>query len=128
MQSCENRIVFYSPLALLKALCLAMTGSKKVEGQNAASDVHSFQEIRTRMERSEKGAAYFHRLFDDADKYLADSPLTQKASAFIGVRPSVLVAGLGLFLIVSLGTGLGGGLVCDVAGFLYPGTQALCAV
>lgn len=116
-------------MALLKPLCLAMTGSKKVlEGPNAASDEHAFQEVRNRMERSEKGAAYFHRLFDDADKYLADSPLAQKASAFTGVRPSVLVAGLGLFLIVSLGTGLGGGLVCDVAGFLYPAWMSFRAI
>ncbi|CDI76420.1 hypothetical protein, conserved [Eimeria acervulina] len=73
-------------------------------------------------------AAAVRRLFSNLDKYLEDATLAQQASSFTGLRPSVLVIALGLFLIISLGTGIGGGLVCDVAGFLYPAWMSFRAI
>ena len=102
--------------------CLTMSNHKKVSGANdGASDSHGSEGVRVKMQQDHGAAATLQRLFSDADKYLEDAPLAQHASALTGLRPSVLVAGLGVFMLVSLGTGFGGGLVCDVAGFLYPG-------
>ncbi|KAL8440141.1 hypothetical protein Efla_007540 [Eimeria flavescens] len=103
-----------------------MSGSKKASGGVARGpDSHGD----AKMEEKAQGAsAALHRLFSDADRYLSDSPLAQKAASYTGLRPSVIVAGIGLFMLVSLGTGLGGGLVCDVAGFLYPAWMSFRAI
>lgn len=61
------------------------------------------------------------RLLDDGDRVLSTSPVVLQAAAYTGMRPSVLAASLVGLLVLTLGFGFGGGLVCDVAGFLYPG-------
>ncbi|KAL8443187.1 hypothetical protein Emed_006926 [Eimeria media] len=99
-----------------------MSGHKKASGV-------AREEEKQRSEEVVQGVpAVLHRLFSDADRYLNDSPLAQKAASYTGLRPSVLVAGLALFMFISLGTGLGGGLVCDVAGFLYPAWMSFRAI
>ena len=101
-----------------------MSGSKKLPESDGIQSGNS----RSSSEKAEGGADYLQRLFSDADRYLGQSPLAQKASAFTGLRPSVIVAGLAVILLVSLGTGLGGGLMCDLAGFLYPGKHFFYAL
>lgn len=101
-----------------------MSGIKKAPGAPAgASNGYAAHEDRSKEQKPQGVPAVLQRFFSDADKYLSDAPLAQQASAFTGLRPSVLVAGLAVFMLVSLGTGFGGGLVCDVAGFLYPGRR-----
>ncbi|CDJ50561.1 hypothetical protein, conserved [Eimeria brunetti] len=76
----------------------------------------------------DRAPAAVKRLFSDLDKYFEDAPLAQHASKLTGLRPSVLAVCLAAFLIISLGTGFGGGLVCDVAGFLYPAWMSFRAI
>ncbi|KAL8452515.1 hypothetical protein Emag_002304 [Eimeria magna] len=86
-----------------------MSGNKKAaSGPPRGSGAH--EEERKKEELVQGVPAVLHRLFSDADRYLNDSPLAQKAASYTGLRPSVLVAGLALFMFISLGTGLGGGL------------------
>ncbi|KAL8431844.1 hypothetical protein ACSSS7_005019 [Eimeria intestinalis] len=105
-----------------------MSGNKKATGGGAPRGSGAHEEERRTGERVQGVPAVLQRLFSDADRYLNDSPLAQKAASYTGLRPSVLVAGLALFMFISLGTGLGGGLVCDVAGFLYPAWMSFRAI
>ncbi|CDJ41800.1 hypothetical protein, conserved [Eimeria tenella] len=73
-------------------------------------------------------AGALQRLFSEADKYLQDAPVAQQAAAATGLRPSFLVAVAAAVLFISLGTGFGGGLVCDIAGFLYPAWMSFLAI
>lgn len=98
---------------------------EKTQASPATAAAHK---DRSNGEEPQAAPAILQRFFSDADKYLSDAPLAQQASAFTGLRPSVLVAGLTAFMLVSLGTGLGGGLVCDVAGFLYPAWMSFRAI
>lgn len=83
---------------------------------------------RRKIEKSEGATTALQRLFSEADKYLNESPLAQQAAGYTGLRPSVIVSGLAVFMLVSLGTGFGGGLVCDIAGFLYPAWMSFRAI
>ncbi|KAL8271705.1 hypothetical protein Esti_004381 [Eimeria stiedai] len=104
-----------------------MSGNKKAAG-GAPRGSGAHEEERREKELAQGVPAVLQRLFNDADRYLNDSPLAQKAASYTGLRPSVLVAGVALFMFISLGTGLGGGLVCDVAGFLYPAWMSFRAI
>ncbi|XP_026194227.1 receptor expression-enhancing protein 5 [Cyclospora cayetanensis] len=109
-----------------------MTGLKKALGMDAAArgspDSGASRENRGTGEKPQGASAAIQRFFSDADKYFEDTPLAQQASALTGLRPSAIVTGLGVFLLISLGTGLGGGIVCDIAGFLYPAWMSFRAI
>lgn len=101
-----------------------MSGNKKVSGSSDSdSDGRRSPEV-----VSQGVPAALQRFFSDADKYLNASPLAQQASAYTGLRPSIIAAGLAFFMLASLGTGFGGGLVCDIAGFLYPAWMSFRAI
>lgn len=106
-----------------------MSADKRTsDSPDGVLDGHEVPEERRMREKAHGASVAFHRLFSDADKYLKDSPLAQRAASCTGIRPSVLVFVLGLFMLTSLGTGLGGGLVCDIAGFLYPAWMSFRAI
>lgn len=68
------------------------------------------------------------RLMSQWDTKLQEYPAMSKAADAVGIRPSILFAALALFLVLSLGFGWGGGIVCDLTGFLYPGKEVFCVL
>lgn len=105
-----------------------MANKKSSAALTAPSDESKAQERMPSVKKTEGGAAPLLVLFNRIDDYLNASPLAQQAAAFTGLRPCVLFCGFVLFMIISLGSGFGGGLVCDVAGFLYPAWMSFRAV
>ncbi|CBZ53204.1 Receptor expression-enhancing protein 3, related [Neospora caninum Liverpool] len=74
------------------------------------------------------GGLDLQRMMSHWDTKLNAYPVVAQASHTVGIRPSILFACFSVFLLFSLGFGWGGGIVCDLTGFLYPAWQSFKAV
>eukprot|EP01066_Platyproteum_vivax_P009131 Platyproteum_vivax@DN3994_c0_g1_i1.p1 len=65
---------------------------------------------------------------DDVDNRLHDFPIIAQVSGFVGVRPTVIGAGLLAGLLGFFALGVGANLVTNLVGFLYPAFMSFKAI